>query len=264
MIVAARNPSAGAPSRLRQVAEPAAWFAGLLILWELVARLADLPAFVLPPPSVFLWRIVEEHDRLLQHGLLTTKLVLYGFVAGALPGIALGYAIAKSPLADRVLYPIVVFVQGLPKVTLAPLLLVWFGFGTFPKVLLTALITVFPVLVDSIAGFKAVDRRHYYLSRSMGASWWQTFRYIELPTAAPQIFSGLKITIVIAVTVVIVVEWLNSRNGLGYLVLRATDSNDTPFIFAILVVGSTIGVILAYLVAMIERIVLPRAGRRSH
>lgn len=249
-----------AVSRWRRIAEPAAWFLGLLVVWELVARLGNLPTFVLPPPSLFMWRIVEEHDRLITHGLHTTKLVLYGFLAGAVPGIVLGYSIAKSRLADRLLFPIVVFVQGLPKITLAPLLLVWFGFGMFPKVLLTALITVFPVLVDSIAGFKAIDRRQYYLSRSMGASWWQTFRYIELPSAAPQIFSGLKITIVIAVTVVIVVEWLNSKNGLGYLVLRATDSNDTPFIFAILVVGSTIGVILAYLLAVAEYFILP--GRK--
>ena len=244
-------------SRARRIAEPAAWFVGLMLLWEVAAKLSGVPAFVLPAPSDFLVRLVEERDRLFHHGLITTKMVLYGFAAGAIPGVALGYLIARSRLAERLIYPMIVFIQGLPKVTLAPLMLVWFGFGTFPKVLLTALITVFPALVDSVAGFKSIDRRQYYLSRSMGASWWQTFRYIELPSAAPQIFSGLKITIVIAVTVVIVVEWLNSRSGLGYLVLRAMDSSDTPFIFAILVVGSTIGVVLAYLVALAERVLLP-------
>lgn len=244
-------------SRTRAILEPALWFIGLMVLWEIAARLSGVPAFVFPAPSDFLARLVEERARLFHHGLITTKMVLYGFAAGAIPGITLGYLIARSKIAEKLVYPIVVFVQGLPKVTLAPLMLVWFGFGTFPKVLLTALITVFPVLVDSVAGFKAVDRRQYYLSRSMGASWWQTFRKIELPSAAPQIFSGLRITIVIAVTVVIVVEWLNSRNGLGYLVLRAMDASDTPFIFAILVVGSTIGVVLAYLVALAERLMLP-------
>ena len=243
--------------RTRQIAEPAAWFVGLLLLWEIVVRVTGVPTFVLPAPSDFLWRIVEERERLFQHGLITTKMVLYGFAAGAIPGVMLGYLIARSRLVARFVYPVIIFIQGLPKVTLAPLMLVWFGFGTFPKVLLTALITVFPALVDSVAGFRSIDKRQYYLSRSMGASWWQTFRTIELPSAAPQIFSGLKITIVIAVTVVIVVEWLNSRNGLGYLVLRAMDSSDTPFIFAILVVGSTIGVVLAYLVALAERVLLP-------
>lgn len=249
--------------RLRRIVEPALWFAGLMLVWEVAVRALEVPAFVLPAPSVFLMRIVEEHDRLLRHGLITTRMIAYGFVAGALPGIVLGYAIARWRTCERLVYPIVIFVQGLPKVTLAPLMLVWFGFGTFPKVLLTALITFFPVLVDSVAGFRSVDPRHYYLSRSMGASWWQTFRHLELPSAAPQIFSGLKITIVIAVTVVIVVEWLNSRNGLGYLVLRAMDGTDTAFIFAILVVGSTVGVVLSYGVALAEHLLLPWRRRRG-
>src|SRR5690606_34854364 len=156
-----------------------------------------------------------------------------------------------------ILYPIVVFIQGMPKITLAPLLLVWFGFADFPKILLTALITFFPVLVDSATGFRAIDKRQYYLSRSMGASWWQTFTKFELPSAAPYIFSGFRITAVVAVTVVIVVEWLNSQSGLGYLVLRAMDSSNTPLLFAILMVASMIGVVLSGLVTLVERLLLP-------
>ncbi|WP_108658824.1 ABC transporter permease [Acuticoccus kandeliae] len=251
-------------SRTRRILEPALWFVGLMVIWEIVVRVADVPSFMLPAPSVFLWRIVEEHDRLLHHGLITTRMILYGFVAGAIPGVALGYLIARSRTCERLIYPIVVFIQGLPKITLAPLLLVWFGFGPFPVVLLTGLITFFPVLVDAVAGFKSVDRRHYYLTRSMGASRLQTFLTVELPSAAPQIFSGLKISIVIAVTVVIVVEWLNSNNGLGYLVLRAMDSTDTAFIFAILVVGSTVGVILSYGVSLVEGVLLPWRRRDRH
>jgi NitT/TauT family transport system permease protein len=112
-------------------------------------------------------------------------------------------------------------------------------------------------MVDSVTGFKSIDPRQYYLSRSVGASWWQTFRLFELPSAAPSILSGMKITIVIAVTVVIVVEWLNSQNGLGYLVLRAMDSSNTPLIFAVLVVGSLIGVFLSFGMSLLERVLLP-------
>ena len=242
---------------LRGVLEPALWFAGLLLLWEVLVRASDVPIFVLPAPSDFLARLVEDRGRLAYHGLLTTKLILYGFVAGAVPGVVLGYLIARFRLAEQVLYPLVVFVQGLPKITLAPLMLVWFGFADFPKILLTALITFFPILVDSVTGFKTIDPRQYYLSRSVGASWWQTFRLFELPSAAPSIFSGAKITIVIAVTVVIVVEWLNSQNGLGYLVLRAMDEADTPLLFAVLVVGSMIGVLLSWAVTLAERLLLP-------
>ncbi len=242
---------------MSRVIEPLLWFAGLLLIWQMLVRVLQVPIFVLPAPTDFLADLIEERHRLFLHGLITTKLILYGFVAGALPGIILGYLIAKFRLAEQILYPIVVFIQGLPKITLAPLMLVWFGFADTPKVILTGLITFFPVLVDSVTGFKSIDPRQYYLSRSVGASWWQTFRLFELPSAAPSIFSGLRITIVIAVTVVIVVEWLNSQNGLGYLVLRAMDGPNTPFLFAILFVASLIGVLLSFGVAFLERILLP-------
>lgn len=242
---------------IQRVAEPLLWFAGLLVLWEGLVFFLAVPVFVLPAPSAFLAQMVVDYQRLAHHGWITTRLILYGFLAGAVPGIVLAYLIARYRLADQVLYPIVVFIQGLPKITLAPLLLVWFGFSDFPKILLTALITFFPVLVDSVTGFRSIDTRQYYLSRSMGASWWQTFTRFELPSAAPYIFSGFKITIVIAVTVVIVVEWLNSQNGLGYLVLRAMDSSNTPLIFAVLTVGSLIGVVLSAAVTLLEKLLLP-------
>lgn len=237
--------------------EPILWLVGLLAIWEGLFHWLEVPSFIAPAPTEFLARMVEDHQRLAQHGLITTKLVFYGFLAGAVPGVALGYLIAVSRISERFLYPLIVFIQGLPKITLAPLMLVWFGFGDFPKILLTALITFFPVLVDSATGFKSVDRRLYYLTRSTGSSWWQTFTKLQLPAAAPSIFSGFKITIVICVTVVIVVEWMNSRTGLGYLILRAMDSRDTALIFAILMIASCIGLVLSYAMALLERLVIP-------
>ncbi|RDE10055.1 ABC transporter permease [Pelagibacterium lacus] len=244
-------------SMLRRVAEPALWFVGLLVVWEILVRGFAVPTFILPAPSQFLTQMVVDYQRLAQHGWATTQMILIGFVAGAVPGLILAYLIARFRLAEQILYPVVVFIQGLPKITLAPLLLVWFGFSDFPKILLTALITFFPVLVDAVTGFRSIDKRQYYLSRSMGASWWQTFSKFELPTAAPYIFSGFRITVVVAVTVVIVVEWLNSQTGLGYLVLRAMDSSNTPLLFAILFVGSMIGVALSACVTLAERLLLP-------
>jgi len=246
-----------AKNTLHKVIEPTLWFAGLLLLWDGMVWYFGVPHYILSPPSEFLPRIIIEYERFLYHGAVTTKLILYGFAAGAIPGVILGYLIANISLCEKLLYPLVVFIQGLPKITLAPLMLVWFGYDDFPKILLTSLITFFPVLVDSVAGFKSVDPRHYYLSRSTGASKWQTFRYIQLPSAASSIFSGFKITIVVAVTVVIVVEWLNSNNGLGYIVLRAMDNSDTALIFSTLVVGSAIGVFLTYVVVVLERLILP-------
>lgn len=143
---------------VRRTAEPVLWFAGLLLIWQVSVRVLGVPVFVLPAPSDFIAKIVEEHQRLLHHGLITTRLILIGFVAGTVPGVILAYLIAKFRLAEQIIYPIVIFIQGLLKVTLAPLMLVWFGFSDLPKILLTALITFFPVLVDSVTGFKSIDR----------------------------------------------------------------------------------------------------------
>lgn len=249
----------------RRVLEPVLWFAGLLLLWEGVVRWYDVSPLMLPAPSEFLARVVSEHARLLQHGWITTRLILLGFAAGVIPGVVLAYLIARFRLAEQILYPVVIFIQGLPKITLAPLMLVWFGFADFPKILLAGLITFFPVLVDSVTGFKSVDPRQYYLSRSVGASWWQTFRLFELPSALPHIFAGMRITIVIAVTVVLVVEWLNSKSGLGYLVLRANNTHDMVMIFAILTVASAVGLALSGLVGLVGRLLMPwRRAAEEH
>jgi len=147
---------------LRRFVDPILWFAGLLLLWQFIVRAFDVPIFVLPAPTDFLADMVEERARLLHHGLITTKLILIGFVAGAIPGVIPAYLIAKYRLAEQILYPVVVFIQGLPKITLAPLMLVWFGFSDTPKVLLTALITFFPVLVDSVTGIALPRLVNYF------------------------------------------------------------------------------------------------------
>ena len=182
---------------VRNVLEPAIWFIFLLVIWQMIVKIFDVPIYVLPAPSDFIERICLDYEKLLSHGWISTKLIIWGFFSGAIPGIAMGYLIANFQWCEKLLYPLVVFIQGLPKITLAPLMLVWFGFSDFPKILLTALITFFPVLVDSVIGFKSVDKRIYYLSRSTGANWWQTFKFIQLPSAAPYIISGFKITIFI-------------------------------------------------------------------
>ncbi len=183
---------------------------------------------------------------------LVRQVSLIGAVVAFLPTVALilGFDSGSSAMQFQELMPWVP-AMGVNYHLGVDGLSVWF-------IPLTALITFFPVMVDSVAGFQSIDPRKYYLSKSTGASWFQTFTKIELPSAAPNIFSGLRISIVVAVTVVIVVEWLNSKTGLGYLVLRAMDSKDTSMIFATLVVGSLIGVALNGLLQTIERYVVPQ------
>lgn len=232
----------------------------LLFMWQLLIQLFDIPIIVLPAPSDLIAQLVANWKPLMHHGLITTWIIVLGFFAGTIPAIAMAYLFTKFRRIEQFVYPIVVFVQGFPKIALAPLLLVWFGFADFPKVLLTSIVTFFPVIMDSTTGFRSIDPRQYHLSRSLGADWWQTFWYFEMPSATQNIFSGMKIAIVLAVTIVIVVEWLGSQNGLGFLVLRAMNESNLPLLFAILFVGSMIGVVLSASLSFVERIMSPRPG----
>ena len=232
--------------------EPVYWVVGFLILWECLVELNDISSLILAAPTDILIRIVTDAETIASHSLKTSKLILFGFLAGAIPGIVLGYLVSSFRICRETIYPVAVFIQGLPKITLAPLLLIWFGFSDFPIILLTAMITFFPVMVDSALGIDGVDKRLYYIARSAGASRLAIFRHIQLFCAAPAIFSGMKITVVICVTVVIVVEWLNANSGLGYLVLRAMDASDTSLIFAVLIIGSLIGLLFLYVIQLAE------------
>jgi NitT/TauT family transport system permease protein len=158
---------------------------------------------------------------------------------------------------ERSLYPLIVFFQLIPKIAVAPLFVVWFGFGPFPKVLLTFMLCFFPTLVASMTGFRALDERVLYLTRSMGANAGQTFRYIRLPSAIAHIFGGFKVSIVFAATGAIVAEFVGSNSGLGYLLLRATSYLDMPLIFAVLGALSAIGIVFSYAVQLLERLCMP-------
>src|SRR5205085_6328668 len=141
--------------------------------------------------------------------------------------------VALSPLAKQLVYPPIMLMQLVPKIAVAPLFLVWLGFGMESKVLLTVLLTFFPLLIASIAGFQILDQRLLYLTRSMGATFWQTFRYLRFPAALPVIFGGLKTSATIAATAAIVAEFVGANKGLGYILLQATGTLDTTYVFAI-------------------------------
>ena len=161
---------------LAKVAEPALWFAGLLLLWQALVWLFHVPVFILPAPSEFLAAHCHRSSAPCDRGPHYDAARHLWLSCRCRPGRRPRIHHCQFAHSGAVPLPVVVFIQGLPKITLAPLMLVWFGYSIFPKILLTALITFFPILVDSVAGFKSVDRRHYYLTRSSGASWWQTFR----------------------------------------------------------------------------------------
>jgi NitT/TauT family transport system permease protein len=227
----------------------------LVLTWQLVTVVFDVPAYLLPPPASVGETIVENRASLWHHGLITLAETLIGFGLSVVVGLLLAVAITYSLWMERLLYPILVGSQAIPKVAVAPILLVWLGFGMFPKVLVAFLIGFFPVVVTAASGLASVRPDMLKLAASMGASGWDVFWKVRLPFAMPSILSGFKVAVTLTVVGAVVGEFVGSNAGLGYYILVATGNLDTALVFANVVVLTVIGVSLFYAVELVERAV---------
>ena len=229
--------------------------------WQAAATVFHVPGFLLPSPAAILERVAHDPSQLVGHSIITLREVLEGFVLGAVVSIPLGILVVYSRLLERLIYPFLVAFQAIPKVALAPILVVWFGFGPASKVTLAFATAMFPIIVNTVIGMKQTPIELVYLMRSMRASESQIFLKIRLYTAAPYIFGGFKIGITLAVVGAIVGEFIASNGGLGYLLLAANNNFDTPLLFGIVVVLSVLSIALYYAVEAIEGLILPRPLR---
>ena len=236
---------------------PPLTFVGMVALWWGAVELFRIPAYLLPGPQSVFERLVTDGALLWTHSKVTLTEILLGFSITILTAIPLGLLIALSPLSKQLVYPPIMLMQLVPKIAVAPLFLVWLGFGIESKVLLTVLLTFFPLLIASISGFQILDDRLLYLTRSMGATRWQTFRYLRFPAALPVIFSGIKTSATIAATAAIVAEFVGANKGLGYVLLRGTSTMDIELVFAVLVLLTLIGVAINYAVEFCEWAMTP-------
>jgi NitT/TauT family transport system permease protein len=236
--------------------------AGALIVWELAVDLAGIPRFVLPAPSDIWTSIVAHWGPLLGHSWVTLLETLAGFGLSLAIGIPLAVLIVYSPIFERVLYPILVASQAVPKVALAPILLVALGYSILPKIIVAFLIAFFPVVVNTVTGLASVDRDTLNLLHSMGASKMDVFRKIRFPHAVPSMIAGFKVAIALAVVGAVVGEFVGSRSGLGYYMLLATGNFDTPLVFACVVFLTAMGIILFYTVGLLE-VALARWNRTA-
>jgi ABC-type nitrate/sulfonate/bicarbonate transport system permease component len=246
--------------KLRRLADwlaPSAVVASLLLLWEGTVRLTGTPEWLLPAPSAVARALVTDRDILLPNALVTLWEVLLGFALALISGVGLGIAVYRSPLIARALYPIIIASQTVPVPALAPLLLVWFGYGLLPKVLVTALIGFFPIVVNTVEGLRATDRDVIRLLRSFGAPEGQVFRLAELPWSLPAVFAGAKIAVAVCVIGAVFGEFVGAKAGLGYLMTRAMAQFATPRLVAAIVLLSLMGVGLFALINLIERLALP-------
>jgi NitT/TauT family transport system permease protein len=236
---------------------PPLTFVAIVGLWWAAIEVFDIPAYLLPGPRGVFARLVTDAGLLWTHSKVTLTEILLGFGLTVVTAIPLGLVIALSPLAKQLVYPPLMLMQLVPKIAVAPLFLVWLGFGIESKVLLTVLMTFFPLLLASISGFQILDDRLLYLTRSMGATRWQTFRYLRFPAALPVIFSGIKTSATIAATAAIVAEFVGANKGLGYVLLRGTSTMDIELVFAVLVVLTIVGIAVNYVVEFCEWAMTP-------
>jgi NitT/TauT family transport system permease protein len=243
--------------RLAQWARPLVVVVALLVLWDLAIRLFHVPAYQVPPPLEVVATIRAEWPMLLREAWPTTQATLYGFALSALFGIPVAMLIAGSRTVESYVYPLLVFSQSIPKVAVAPLFVVWFGFGMVPKVISAFLLGFFPVVVSAVQGFKSVEPDMLDLARSMEASRLQSFRMISLPHALPAIFAGLKVSVTLAVVGAVVGEFVGANSGIGFVLQRSIGNFELPTMFAALVVLAAIGVILFALVEAAERLLIP-------
>lgn len=227
----------------------------ILAVWEGGVQLFDVPAFILPSPSsvaVALWRGIAS-ALFIEHLRVTVTETLLGFVFGSILALVLGTGIALSRRVEYFLYPFVVMFQSMPKVALAPLIVVWFGLGLTSKVAQAAVTAFFPLMVNTIAGLRSADEDRVALMRSLDASNLQILTMLRVPTALPFIMAGLEIAMVLSLIGAIVAEFVGAQKGLGVLIMSMTFTMDVAGQFSVLLILSVLGLLLNWLIVLVRK-----------
>lgn len=254
--VACRHAVIGA---LRRGAAPAVLAACLLGLWELYVRAADVPSTILPAPSRVVTASVRAADVIRWHAAQTLGETVVGFLLAVAVAVACAAAIDFFPLVRRALFPLLIASQTVPIIAVAPLLVLWFGYGAFPKVLVVALVCFFPMVVAAVHGLGATDPELIKLYRTFGASGWQIFRHVRVPTALPAFFAGVRIAITYSVIGAIFGEYVGASRGLGIFLQTAKNSYRTDLVFGMIGVTAGLSLALYGLALLVERLVIPWA-----
>jgi NitT/TauT family transport system permease protein len=256
----AREEHPGIFRRYPQLTISPAILVALLGTWWLASNVLGAPAYVLPPPQEVLQATIRGLSRApwdkgsyWYHGGVTVWEALFGFAIGSALGALLGLVLSHWPILGRSWYPYIVGFQSLPKVALAPLMVVWFGFGLEGKIFITAIITFFPVLVNMMAGYQAVEPERIELARSCNASEWHLLTKIIIPSCLPFLFAGLGVASVLSILGAVVGEFVGATAGLGMLLMQYNQSMEIAPLFAVILLLAVIGFLMNYLVSLFER-----------
>ncbi len=232
-------------------------FAMLLVAWEGLVRLLGVKLYILPPPSIVLTTLWTKWITIGTAAWYTAQPMLIGYGFAVFIGVALALSFALSRLIESIVYPQIVFLQIIPKIAIAPLFMIWFGYGLTSKVLIVFLLSFFPVVVSAVQAFRSMDPDILDLARITGASPVRMFFKVQVPHALPTMFTGFKVAAALASTAAVVAEFVSSDRGLGYLLVDYTNRFDTPGVFAAILVLSIMGLTLYAAVEAIERISIP-------
>jgi len=252
-----RQASVAARRSLGQNWKIAAALLGILVVWEIFVRGAGIKPYILPAPSIVLASLWQKLPTVLAAASFTVQPMLIGFAVAVVVGILLALVVAFSPTLQDIIYPLIVFLQIVPKIAVAPLFIIWFGYGLMPKVLLVFLLSFFPIVVSAVTAFRSVDSDIMDLAKSTGAGAWRIFWKVQVPHALPTLFTGIKVAAALSSTAAVVAEFVASDRGLGYLLLEYNGTLNTSMAFAVIIVLSAMGLVLYGVVELIERLLIP-------
>jgi len=232
--------------------------AAIILFWEVFVIVTNQPSYVLPPFHQIVLTVIREAKPIyLSNAWVTLQAVLAGFVIAATFGITAGTVIFHSKTLRRAVLPVLVSSQAVPMIAIAPLLIIWFGFGLAPKIIVAAVISFFPVTMNTLAGLAAADEDSIRLMRSLDASGWTTYRKVRFPAALPFMFAGLKTAAAICVIGAVVGEWVGAHSGLGPVMIAAHASFRTVLVFGAIVYLAAMGIGLFLFVTIVERLTIP-------
>ena len=250
---------------VRNYGSTAALLVLMVVAWQVIVHLAGLPEYLMPVPTEVARSLGRDWTSILGSAMLTTiKEVLIGFVLATAIGIGIAVALHLCGPLRRALYPLLIASQTVPVVVLAPILVILFGYGIVPKLIIVALICFFPIVVNGLDGLRSVDAEFIQMMRTLEAGRWAIFKRVEFPAALPHIFSGMRIAATFASIGAVFGEWSGSNAGLGYVMLEATPNLQTARIFAAITILTAISIVLFGAVSIAERVIAPWSRQRSN
>ena len=229
----------------------------LILIWEIGALVTHQPERILPRPSIVAQTLIDQWQILAIHGSVTLIEAGLGFLLSVVVGVPLAIAIVYSKTLEKIIYPLLLAAQAVPKIAIAPLFIIWLGFGLTPKIIIAFLIAFFPIVIATVVGLRSIDPEMLQLAQSMGTDGIKSFIKLRLPNALPNLFGGLKVAITLAVVGAIVGEFVGADQGLGYLLQVASGNLDAPLLFAAMVFLSLIALFLFLAIEWAERKILP-------